>query len=141
MSDNSSSMNSSQMLGGATDVNTPYDEIEYPTNVDKRVEAKRNLKELKMYAFRQEYDLAWNRILASIEALSNKIGGEIPITEQLDGFELVLHRMADSFMENMYKKIGMEFALVGYYTDAMSRSKKDKFIGELKILQGVSANL
>jgi hypothetical protein len=59
-----------------------------------------------------------------------KVGEEIPLSDQLDGLRHVMQRINESLVRNK----NIYYALIGYYNDAMSKSKKDTLLGELRMI-------
>tara|TARA_R110002153_G_scaffold273997_3_gene446459 strand:- start:87411 stop:95927 length:8517 start_codon:yes stop_codon:yes gene_type:complete len=102
------------------------------SKLDKRVEANKKLKNLVFSTFNRELNQIMDRLVGALDTLSTKVGTEIPISDQLDGFRQALTRAQSSFA--MSRKQEIYFALIGYYNDAQSKSKRDQIIGEFRMI-------
>lgn len=100
------------------------------TVMDKRIADRKKLRNLIFNTFYKQLNDIFDRFVGSIDALSMKVGDEIPLSDQLDGFRQVLQRINESLVRNK----NIYYALIGYYNDAMSKSKKDTLLGELKMV-------
>jgi len=104
----------------------------YATSLDRRIELKKNLTDLAMYSFNVEFSSAWDKIIVSLDMLSKKIGTETPSSDALEGLRESLLRLSNDPI--MYQN-KVDKSLTGYWQDAMSRNRKDKFISELKMVR------
>lgn len=104
---------------------------EYPASrMDKRVSDRKKLRNLIYSTFARQLHEILDKVVGAIDVLSMKIGTEIPVTDQLDGFRQALSRIN----LDLSRKQQVHLALIGYYNDAMSKSKRDNIVGELKML-------
>lgn len=102
----------------------------HTTVMDRRVKDRRRLKNLIFTAFYNRVNDIYENIIAAMETLSAKIGTEVPLSDQLDGFRHIIQRIND----DLVRKKDIYYALIGYYNDALSRSKKDALLGNLKMV-------
>lgn len=100
------------------------------STMDKRVADRKKLRNLIYETFVRQLSGALDKFIGSIDVLSMKIGTEIPISDQLDGFRQAINRVNIE----LARKKQIYLALIGYYNDAMSKSKRDQVIGELKMV-------
>lgn len=113
-----------------------YDESElsgvrYPkTHLDKRIESRMKLKRLIFSTFYRRINDIFDSIANSVDVMSQKVGSEIPLSGQLDGLRRLIVRLGDEIVRN--KQI--YYALIGYYSDAQSKSKKETFVGNLRMI-------
>lgn len=100
------------------------------TVTDKRIADRKKLRNLIFNAFYKQLNELFDRFVNSLDQLTMKIGTDIPLSDQLDGFRHVLQRVNDGLIRNK----NIYYALIGYYNDAMSKSKKDTLLGDLKMV-------
>lgn len=106
-------------------------ESEYAKTVtDKRILDRKRLRNLIFNAFFRQLNDLFDKFVVGLDQLTNKIGVEIPLSDQLDGFRQIIQRVNDSLVRNK----DIYYALIGYYNDALSRSKKDTLVGDLKMV-------
>ena len=104
---------------------------EYARSVmDKRVSDRKKVRDLIFNSFYRQINSLFDNFVGALDVLSMKVGSEIPLSDQLDGFRQLLTRVQQPLVRNK----GIYFALIGYYNDALSRSKRDAFVGDLKML-------
>jgi hypothetical protein len=101
------------------------------TVIEKQIKNRKNVRNLIFTAFNKKVQEAFNRLISTIDVLSVKIGTDVPITTDLDGFRNSLSRIDSTlvYQKNIY------YALIGYYNDALSKSKREEFIAELKVVK------
>lgn len=103
----------------------------YPKSVmDKRIADRKKLRNLIFNAFYKQLNDLFDQFVGALDQLTMKVGTEIPLSDQLDGLRYVLQRIDDSLV----RKKNIYYALIGYYNDAMSKSKKDTFLGDLRMI-------
>jgi hypothetical protein len=100
------------------------------TVMDKRIADRKKLRGLIFNTFYKQLNDIFDRFVGSLDALSLKVGEEIPLSDQLDGLRHVMQRINESLVRNK----NIYYALIGYYNDAMSKNKKDTLLGELKMV-------
>lgn len=100
------------------------------TTTDKRIRDRKKLRNLLFDAFYKQLSDYFDQFVNSLDQLTLKVGTEIPLSDQLDGFRQILQRISDALNRNK----NIYYALIGYYNDAMSKSKKDELIGNLKMV-------
>jgi hypothetical protein len=100
------------------------------TVMDKRIADRKKLRGLIFNTFYKQLNDIFDRFVGSLDALSLKVGDEIPLSDQLDGLRHVMQRINESLVRNK----NIYYALIGYYNDAMSKNKKDTLLGELKMV-------
>ncbi len=99
--------------------------------MDKRVADRKKLRNIIFNTFHRQINGLFDRFVGALDVLSMKVGSEIPLSDQLDGLRQVLGRVSSV---NGVRNKGIYFALIGYYNDAMSKSKKDQFVGDLRMI-------
>lgn len=103
----------------------------YPSStMDKRVKDRTKLRNLIFQTFYRQLNDVLDRFVGALDVLSMKIGKEIPLSDQLDGFRQALGRV----QVDLARRKQMYYALIGYYNDAMSRSKRDHVLGEMRLI-------
>ncbi|SIP85978.1 Hypothetical protein PACV_263 [Pacmanvirus A23] len=111
-----------EMLGG---------EEKYAKSVlDKRILDRKKLRNLIFTAFYKRLNDLFDQFVNSLDIITLKVGTEIPLSDQLDGFRGALQRVNLELVQNK----NIYHALVGYYNDAMSKSKKDALLGDLRMI-------
>ena len=106
-------------------------EPRYPkTHVDKRVEDRRHVRNLIFNAFYRQVAEIFKNMVGSLDVISKKVGSEIPISDQLDGFRHIIQRMREELVENKQ----VYYALIGYFNDALSKQKRETLLGELHMI-------
>ncbi len=98
------------------------------SKLDKRVEDRQKLKKLVFNAFYRQINELFNSFIGTLDIMTMKVGTEISLSEQLDGLRRSLGQVNDRLIRNQQ----IYHALIGYYNDAMSKSKKDQLLNELK---------
>lgn len=102
------------------------------STMDKRVDDRKKLRNLIYETFVRQLNGVLDKFIGAIDVLSMKIGTEIPISDQLDGFRQAINRINSSM--DLARKRMIYLALIGYYNDAMSKSKRDQVVGEMKMV-------
>ena len=118
------------MKAGAGDafvVATGADEYR-KSKLDKRVEDHKKLRMLIFNSFYRQINELFNGFIGTLDVMTMKIGTEIPLSDQLNSLRQALQHVNERLIRN--QKI--YHALIGYYNDAMSKSKKEQLINELK---------
>lgn len=100
------------------------------STMDKRVEDRKKLRNLIYQTFVRQLHGVLDKFVGALDVLSMKIGTEIPISDQLDGFRQAINRIS----LELARKKQVYLALIGYYNDAMSKSKRDQVVGEMKMV-------
>ncbi len=106
------------------------EEYFHKTDMDRRVADRKSLRNILFKAFYKQINGLFNQFVASLDAMSDRVGTEIPISDQLNDLRRVLYRISDELVRN--KQI--YYALIGYYNDAMSKSKKDEVVADLRMV-------
>jgi hypothetical protein len=100
------------------------------STMDKRVADRKKLRNLIYETFVRQLNGVLDKFIGALDVLSMKIGTEIPISDQLDGFRQAINRID----LELARKKQVYLALIGYYNDAMSKSKRDQVVGEMKMV-------
>jgi hypothetical protein len=100
-----------------------------PTDIEKHEKNRKRTKVLMMKTFNDQVAEAFKHFVESLSAISSRVGKDIPLSDQLNGFRDAIKRLS----MDMFHKERLHYALVGYYTDAMSRQKKMEIIAKLKM--------
>lgn len=101
------------------------------TPIQRQIKNRKNIRNLIFTAFNKKIQEAFNRLVSTIDVLSVKIGTDVPVTTELDGFRSSLQRIDNNLIyhKNIY------YALIGYYNDALAKSKREEFVAELKVVK------
>jgi hypothetical protein len=100
--------------------------------LDRRVKAEKKARKLVLEVFNRQVMAQFYSITSAIESLANKVGKEIPTSDQLDGFVEALGKVGREVLENKYAYA----SIIGYFNDARSREMREQFVAQLKMLQG-----
>jgi hypothetical protein len=111
------------------------DDDEYKSNVDKRVEKLQAEKRLIINDFVLRMSRHYGEFLAAVKALGAELGRGVPITVKTDALRDAILRLSDGRAENI------ELAIIGIYSDAGSRERKERFVNELRLVATACANL
>lgn len=104
---------------------------DYPKTVmDKRVADRNRLRKIIFTTFYRQINENFDKLIGTLDTISMKVGSEIPLSDQLDSFRHILQRIDESLVRNK----NIYYALIGYYNDAMSRSKRDSLLADLKMV-------
>jgi len=107
------------------------DDAQYKKTVmDRRISERDQTRKLIFSAFYKQLNSLFDQFKNSLDVVSMKVGTEIPVSEELDGFRHVLQRINEDLIRNK----DIYYALIGYYNDANSKSKRDALIGQLKMV-------
>ncbi len=101
------------------------------TTMDKRVRDRRVFRDLVFQVFNRQLNDQFVRIFTAIDALANRIGDTVPVTEQLDGLVKALERFEQPLTLNTKY---VYVTLVGYYNDAASKERREGFLGSLRMV-------
>lgn len=119
-----------ETTGGAPSYVTYDDDADEDlTAADKQFRIRRIQRNEVLRYFNKQLSKHFEGMLLSLDILSQKVGGEIPISKQLDEFKDAL----DKFKDHLTRK-GIFMILAGYYNDAKSQEIRDKFVAELKLI-------
>jgi hypothetical protein len=98
--------------------------------LDKRIANRKKLRNILVANFAQRAHDLFENIIKSLGVMSKKVGSEIPLSDQLDGLRNIMQRVSGEMSNSQDAYL----SLLGYYRDAMSKSRKDRFTGDLKML-------
>jgi hypothetical protein len=119
-----------EMMSAYDDQYTGGDDVYRKTVMDKRIADREKVRNLIFNTFYRQINALFDSFVGSLDVLTMKVGSEIPLSEQLNSFRHVLQRIDEGLVRNK----NIYYALIGYYNDAMSRSKKEALIAELKMV-------
>ena len=122
-SDNSTAGGMHSALGG-------HDNLYPKTTMQRRVKDRKKLRDLIFNTFTRQLNGLLDKFVGALNILSEKVGTSIPLSDQLDGLRQSLARINIE----LGRKKQIYYALIGYYRDAMSQSKRDQFVGELRMV-------
>jgi len=112
--------------------------------IDRRVKTMKATKGLIFKAFYDGITSMFYRLTENLNVMANKIGTEIPFSNELDGANDVLRRIADSLggdgLAGVTRK-NVWYSLIGYHNDALSRSRRDQVLNDLKMLDRYFASI
>lgn len=120
-----------EAVGGALE----DEEDKYRSNVDKRVDKVKTEKSLIIRDFTGRITRHYDEILKAVKMLGSELGKKIPITEKTDLLRDALVRMRDM------REGRIELALVGFYSDANARERKENFLNGLRLVSSTCASL
>ncbi len=118
------------VYGGHGDGVYGGDDVYKTSALDKRVKDRLRMRNLIFNAFYRQLNEHFLQFVSSLHVISNKMGTEIGMSDQLDGFRAALSRIN----MNLIRSTNVYYALCGYYNDANSKSKRDEIIGEFKLV-------
>ena len=98
------------------------------TALDKRVADRKKLRTLIFNTFYKQINTLFNQFVGTLDIMTMKVGTEIPLSDQLNALRVSLQQIN----ENLIRNKTIYYALIGYYNDAMSKSKKEQLLSELK---------
>ncbi len=103
----------------------------YPkTATEVRITDRKKLRGLVFGAFYRQVNELFNKFVSTLGVISSKVGTEVPLSDQLDGFRSLLQKLNLAIT----RKKEIYYALIGYYNDAMSKSHKDMFMMDLRMI-------
>lgn len=106
------------------------------SKLDKRIETKHAIRSMVFKTFSAAVDEHMSKIIHALNVLTNKIGTGIRLSDELDGFRGSLSRLRPLLIKkNAY------LALIGYYNDAMSRERREVFLGQLSLIKSYADTL
>jgi hypothetical protein len=100
------------------------------TLMQKRVEDHKTLRNVIFSTFFTQVNKIFDQFVGSVDSLSRKVGKEVPLSDALDSLRNLLARMNESLLRNR----NIYYALTGYYNDALSKSQKDSFLADLRMI-------
>lgn len=112
--------------GGAID----YDSNVRESPIETQIKDQKRLRAIVFETFIRNLGDLCAKFKGSIDAISPKLGNQIPLSDQLDGFRSILQKINMEMLNNR----NIYQALIGYYNDALSKSKRDSFIADLKMV-------
>ncbi|QYB17607.1 polyprotein pp220-like protein [Pacmanvirus S19] len=98
--------------------------------LDKRILDRKKLRNLIFTAFYKRLNDLFDQFVNSLDIITLKVGTEIPLSDQLDSLRSSLQRVNLEMVKNK----NIYHALIGYYNDAMSKSKKDALLGDFRMI-------
>lgn len=101
------------------------------TRMDKQINDRKKLRNLIYSSFHKQLHALFDNMVGALNQLTLKVGTEIPLSEQLNGLRRVMQRLATDFLQRK----NLHEALIGYYNDAMSVSKREEVLANFKMLQ------
>lgn len=116
-----------ETTGGAPD--------EYKSPSDKRVEKIKAEKKTIIQDFVNRLSRHYDEVVSSIKSFNPVLGRVIPITEKTDALRDALVRIRDNREESI------ELALVGLYSDARSRERKERFVNDLRMVSSACTEI
>lgn len=111
-----------EFVGGAED--------EELSASQKRLRAAAELGKLFIQAFQRSFGPLYERMCGTLAAISMKVGTEIPLSEQLDGFR----EMLDRFDRDRMIYNDTYFAMIGAHVDARSKQDRDSVINQVNMM-------
>ena len=123
---------------GAGEISGGSSDGVYPsTTLDKRIKDRQKLRNLIFHAFWNRLNDIFGEMVGALDVLSRKIGSEVPLSTELDGFRHIMQRINQDLIHHK----GIYFALIGYYNDALSKSKKDEFMRDLRMISNYISSI
>lgn len=105
------------------------------STMDKRVEKTRTEKTVIIRDFVGRMTRHYDEVLAAVKSLAPELGKKIPVSDKTDVLRDALTRLRDMREERI------ELALVGLYTDAAARERKERFLSSLRQVSTACASL
>lgn len=124
------------MFDGVSGGNT-FDEREFKkTLLDKRIEMKSSVRTLIFKTFTKTVDEHMYKIVVSLNNIASKLGRNIKLSDELDGFRNAIQKLRP-----LLNKQNTYLALLGYYGDALSRERREMFVGQLSLIKSYADSL
>ncbi len=100
------------------------------TATEKKYETREKVKKLLMSTFTGEIHNHFNKFIVALNAIADRIGKDVPLSDQLDGFRDSVARLRG----NMFGYDKLFYAMISYYNDAMSLQKRTESLGNLRMV-------
>lgn len=120
-----------EVEGGNTGCDTNYNtQGKLPkSKIDKRIQSSRRLRNTIFEAFQKQISTQYDSILKAVNVLADRIGKDVPISDQLDGLKKAfLHLRLLVEYRDTY------LSLIGYFRDAQSRERRETFLSALRLI-------
>lgn len=101
--------------------------------LDRRVETQKAERKLIVKDFIDKSTRQYDALLKAVEALGPNLGKKVLLSDKLEALRNALARLSQSRLG----ALNLELALIGYYSDAAAREKKETFIAGLRVVLGV----
>jgi hypothetical protein len=108
---------------------------ERKTEMDKRTARRKAERKLILRQYMLRSQTAYSKILAAVKVLGPKLGREVPVTDQLNDLSEALDRLNNI---NIPK---LDLSLIGFFTDAQSRMRRQTFLSQIGQLQRAAERL
>lgn len=106
-------------LGGADDE---------PSELDRRIKRRKLERQVILKQYFERTRAQYDKLLAAVKAVGPQLGRTIPITTSVKSLRDALERMANA------SDVRVDFNLIGYYSSADSRTKRDAFFDHLALI-------
>lgn len=106
------------------------------TTMDRRIENKKAVKTLIFSTFSKAVDEHMMRVMRALDGLASKVGVSIKLSDELDGFRGALDKL-----KPLLQRSNAYLSLLGYYGDALSKERRDSFIGQLNLIKSYSDSM
>lgn len=101
--------------------------------LDRRVEKRRTERKIIVKEFIDKSTRQYDALLKAVQELGPKLGKQIPLSDKLETLRNALARLSQSRLG----ALNLELALIGYYSDAAAREKKETFVAGLRVVEGI----
>lgn len=107
------------------------------STLDKRVEKRKMEKKLIVKEFINKSTRQYDTLLKAVQALGPQLGKTIPLSDKLEYLRNALANLGKVRMG----ELSLELALLGYYSAAADREKKENFLSGLRVIQDILDDL
>lgn len=103
------------------------------TGLDRRVEKRKTERKLIVKQFIDKSTSSYDALLKAVQELGPNLGKQIPLSDKLEQLRNALSRLDESRLG----ALNLELALIGFYSDAAAREKKETFLANLRVVQEI----
>jgi hypothetical protein len=100
--------------------------------IDKRIKRKVESRKLIVQEFAKRMSKHFNVFLVAVDRVGPQLGRKVPISDKLALLRDLLKQM-----ETVGGVARLEYALIGYWTEAEARQRKESFLNSLRMIIGV----
>lgn len=137
MEENIAEIEGGMWSGGATYTPEEIEAEKYgKSKLELQIEGKKLIRDTIFKTFSRTIDDQFYKVLVALKAIVPKIGTAIPLVPELDGLRESMERLRPLLaMQNAY------MSLVGYYGDAVTKMRRDRFLFDLRSVKSWADHL
>lgn len=103
------------------------------SSLDRRVEKRKMERKLIVKEFIDKSSRQYDALLKAVQELGPHLGKQVPLGDKLEALRNALAQLSQSRLG----ALNLELALIGYYSDASGREKKETFLAGLRVVQSI----